>query len=160
MRFGVVVSCSALFAVVVLVTLPRDSAADGGGLLKYIACLQKLSGSGGACGKKKHELSVVEQAFGTKENHHSHHHSKDKKGLCCKFSGYVDCYLKHVRHSCGEAAGKYALKFIEMTTQKYVRNTCHKFDSRKCSAAIAPAASGGLLVSGVAAAILAFTLSL
>lgn len=156
MRFGVVVSCSVLFVTAVLVSLPRDCAADGGGLLKYIACLQKLSASGGACGKKKDEFSVVADAFGVQQNHHSHH-NKDKKGLCCKFSGYVDCYLKHVRHSCGEAAGKYALKFIEMTTQKYVRNTCHKFDSRKCSAAITPSASG-LLLSG--AAILAFTLLL
>ncbi|CAN7938693.1 unnamed protein product [Ixodes hexagonus] len=159
MRFGVVVSCSVLLVAVVFVSLPRESAADGGGLLKYLSCLQKLSDSGGACGKKKKEFSAVEQAFGLEQNHHSHKHGKDKKGLCCKFSGYVDCYLKHVRQSCGDAAGKYALKFIEMTTQKYVRNTCHKFDSRKCSAAIAPSASG-LLISAAAAAILALTLLL
>lgn len=152
------VACSVLLVAAVLWSLPRDTDADSiGGLVKYLACLQKLASSSGECGKKRDDFNVVAEVFGKKEGHHGLHDSREKKGLCCKFSGYVDCYLKHVRTSCGEAAGKYALKFIEMTTQKYVRNTCEKFDKRKCSAASAPVSSA-MLISSAVAAILAFSL--
>ncbi|KAH6922241.1 hypothetical protein HPB50_011037 [Hyalomma asiaticum] len=98
------------------------------GLLKYLGCLQKLADPSGACGKRKTEFNALEQAFGID---HKHKSDREKKGLCCKYSSYVDCYMKNVRHSCGDSAGKYALKFIESSTQKYVRNACHKFDKPK-----------------------------
>lgn len=152
----VVVSVVIMVVAMLLVWAPRDAAADSSGLLKYLGCLQKLADTSGACGKRKTEFSALEQAFGID---HKHKSDREKKGLCCKFSSYVDCYMKNVRHSCGDAAGKYALKFIESSTQKYVRNTCHKFDSRKCSSAFSTSASS-LVVLGVTSAVLAFSLLL
>ncbi|XP_065280755.1 uncharacterized protein [Dermacentor albipictus] len=127
------------------------------GLIKYLGCFQKLADSSGACGKKKSEFSVLENAFGVD---HKHKSDREKKGLCCKFSSYIDCYMKNVRHSCGDSAGKYALKFIESSTQKSVRNTCHKFDSRKCSSAFTVQSASGLVVLGVSSAVLAISLLL
>lgn len=144
-----------LLAAMLLVCLPRDAAADSGGLLKYIGCFQKLADSSGACGKRRNEFSLLEQTVGQSKDTAE----QNRKGLCCKYSSYLDCYMKNVRHSCGDGAGKYALKFLESTTQKHVRNACHKFDSRKCSAAVAPSASG-LAVFGVSAAVLVFSLLL
>uniref|UniRef100_A0A1E1WYM3 Putative conserved plasma membrane protein n=1 Tax=Amblyomma aureolatum TaxID=187763 RepID=A0A1E1WYM3_9ACAR len=145
-----------MLAAMLLLCLPRDAAADSAGMLKYIGCFQKLADASGACGKKKNEFSALEQAFGVEPKHKS---DREKKGLCCKYSTYLDCYMKNVRHNCGDGAGKYALKFLESTTQKYVRSTCHKFDSRKCSSAVAPSASS-LVVICVSAAVLAFSLLL
>uniref|UniRef100_A0A023G9Q6 Putative conserved plasma membrane protein n=1 Tax=Amblyomma triste TaxID=251400 RepID=A0A023G9Q6_AMBTT len=139
-----------------LLCLPRDAAADSSGMIKYIGCFQKLADVSGACGKKKTEFTALEQVFGGDPKHKS---DREKKGLCCKYSSYLDCYMKNVRHSCGDGAGKYALKFLESTTQKHVRSACHKFDSRKCSSAVAPSASS-LAVICVSAAVLAFSLLL
>lgn len=154
----VVVSVVALVmvAAMLLVCAPRDAAADSSGLIKYLGCFQKLADSSGACGKRKSEFSALEQAFGVD---HKHKSDREKKGLCCKFSSYVDCYMKNVRHSCGDSAGKYALKFIESSTQKHVRNTCHKFDNRKCSSAFS-ASPSSLVVLGVSSAVLVFSLLL
>lgn len=142
-----------LLAAMLLVCLPRDVAADSSGILKYIGCFQKLADSSGACGKRRDEFSRLEQTVGLNKDTAE----RNRKGLCCKYSGYLDCYMKNVRHSCGDGAGKYALKFLESTTQKHVRNVCHKFDVRKCSAAVAPSASG-LAVFGVSAAVLVVSL--
>ncbi|XP_077497219.1 uncharacterized protein LOC144107873 [Amblyomma americanum] len=151
----VVVSLTlAVLAAMLLLCLPRDAAADSSGMLKYIGCLQKLADVSGACGKKKSEFSVLEQAFGSDPKQGKS--DRERKGLCCKYSTYLDCYLKNVRHNCGDGAGKYALKYLESTTQKYVRNTCHKFNIRKCSSAVAPSASS-LVVVCVSAAVLAFS---
>lgn len=144
-----------LLAAMLLVCLPRDASADSGGMLKFLGCFQKLADSSGACGKRRNEFSLLEQTVGQSKDTAE----QNRKGLCCKYSSYLDCYMKNVRHSCGDGAGKYALKFLESTTQKHVRNACHKFDSRKCSAAAAPSASG-LAVFGVSAAVLVVSLLL
>lgn len=145
-----------VLAAMLLLCLPRDAAADTAERLKYIGCFQKVADASGACGKKKNEFSVLEETFGVEPKNKS---DREKKGLCCKYSTYLDCYMKNVRHSCGDGVDKYALRYLESTTQKYVRNNCRKFDSRKCSSAVAPSASS-LVVICVSAAVLAFSLLL
>lgn len=124
--------------------LPERTVGSSADYLKYLSCFQKLGEARGACGKKHQEYQEHARLFSN-----DHHNKKEKRGMCCKYSSYVNCYLKNVRRICGESSHKGVHKYIEHTTHKSVKDTCKKFDGHKCGASFGTTAS--FMVLGIAA---------
>ncbi|XP_064486277.1 uncharacterized protein LOC135398768 [Ornithodoros turicata] len=126
-----------------LVTLfPQADASSGADLLRYMSCFQKLGEVRGACGKKHQDYKDHSRFF-----FNDPHNKKEKKSMCCKYSSYVNCYVKNARHYCGDGASKVVSKFIEKNAQKAVRDTCKKFDGSKCAACFGSTASALVVIT-------------
>lgn len=115
-----------LFCTVVTL-LPQANADSALDLFKFLGCFAKLNDVSGACGEKNREYQEASDKFTQSTDP-----AKDRKGVCCRLSNLMDCYIENVKRHCSDGASKFIISYVEGITQAKVREACYKFDGNIC----------------------------